>query len=284
MVSFLDAKQRISMAIVKPYRTTLDQGNAYWMARLASKIYQSKPGGYTPDEAGILSDLKSEDPGFISVHGVSKNSAQAALVEHETYLALVFRGTDEGVDWIDNLNAFPEQALFGAFHRGFLHSVLDIWDPLFDRYSELNRQKPRGLFITGHSLGGAMATVASSILIHQDEAFTATYTFGQPRVVTRATARMYNIEANSKTYRFQNNNDIVTRAPARIMGYSHVGTFLYIAQQREIHQDPGRWLQFLDNASGAMESLKERGIDAVEDHGMNHYLDAVQTWNFVKDD
>ncbi|MFZ0408495.1 MAG: lipase family protein [Cyanobium sp.] len=272
------------MPIVKPYRTTLDQGNAYWMARLASKIYQSQPGGYAPDEAGILSDLKSEDPGFISVHGVSKNSAQAALVEHETYLALVFRGTDEATDWIDNLNAFPEQALFGAFHRGFLHSVLDIWDPLFDRYSVLNGQKPRGLFVTGHSLGGAMATVASSMLIQQDEAFTATYTFGQPRVVTRDTARVYNVEANSKTYRFQNNNDIVTRAPARVMGYSHVGTFLYISQQRQIHQDPGRWLQFLDSASGAMESLKERGIDAVEDHGMNYYLDAVRTWDFIKDD
>jgi hypothetical protein len=272
------------MSVVKPYRTTLDQGNAYWMARLASIIYKSEPGGYLPDEAGILSDLKSEDPGFISVHGVSKNSAQAALVEHETYLTLVFRGTDEGNDWIDNLNAFPEQALFGAFHRGFLHSVLDIWDPLFERYSELYGQKRRGLFLTGHSLGGAMATVASSILIQQDMCFTSTYTFGQPRVVTRDTARVYNVEAKDKTYRFQNNNDIVTRAPARVMGYSHVGTFLYITQERQLQQDPGRWLQFLDSASGAMESLKVRGLDAVKDHGMNYYMDAVRAWNFAIDD
>ena len=252
------------------------------MARLASKIYQNKQGGHEPDEERILSDLKLEDPGFISVHGVSKNSAQAALVAHETYLALVFRGTDEGADWIDNLNAFLEQALFEAFHRGFLNSVLDIWDTLFGLYSKLNAQKPRGLFITGHSLGGAMATVASSILIHQDEAFTSTYTFGQPRVVTRDTARMYNVEANSKTYRFQNNNDIVTRAPARVMGYSHVGKLLYITQQRQIHQDPGLWLKFLDNASGEMDSLKEKGIGAVEDHGREHYLDAVRTCNFAK--
>lgn len=272
------------MPIVKPYRTTLDPGNAYWMARLAHSIYQSEPGSFVPDETRILSDLKSEDPLFVSVHGVSKNSAQAALVEHENYLALVFRGTDERADWIDNLNAFPEQALFGAFHRGFLHSVMDIWDTLFSQYSVLNGQKPRGLFLTGHSLGGAMATVASSILIQQDEAFTSTYTFGQPRVVTRDTARVYNVEAKSKTYRFQNNNDIVTRAPARVMGYSHVGTFLYITHQRQIHQDPGRWLQFLDSTSGAMESLKEKGIDAVEDHGMKHYLDSVQAWDFAIDD
>lgn len=272
------------MPIVKPYRTTLDQGNAYWMARLAHKIYQSQSDDAFPDESGILSDLKSEDPGFQSVHGFSKNSAQAALVEHETYLAFVFRGTDQAIDWIDNLNAFPEQALFGSFHRGFLHSVHDIWGLLFETYTKLNAQKPRGLFLTGHSLGGAMATVASSILIHEDEAFTATYTFGQPRVVTRDTARVYNVEAKDKTYRFQNNNDIVTRAPARMMGYSHVGTFLYINQQRQIQQDPGRWLQFLDSTSGAMESLKVSGIDAVEDHGMDHYLAAVRDWNLSLDD
>ena len=269
------------MPTVKPYCTTLDQGNAYWMARLAKAIYQCKPGGKDPDEAGILSSLKAEDPSFLSVRGFTKKSAQAALVEHSSYLTLVFRGTDEPADWIDNLNAFPEQALFGAFHRGFLHSVQDIWDPLFARYSELNRQKPRALFITGHSLGGAMATVASSILIQEDEAFTSTYTFGQPRAVTRDTGRVYNVEAKSKTFRFQNNNDIVTRAPARIMGYTHVGTFLYITQQQQIQQDPGRWLQFLDSADGTMDSIKVKGIDAVADHGMIHYLDAVKKWNFV---
>ena len=127
-----------------------------------------------------------------------------------------------------------------------------------------------------------MATVASSMLIQEDEAFTSTYTFGQPRAITRDTGRVYNVEAKSKTFRFQNNNDIVTRAPARIMGYTHVGTFLYISQQQQIQQDPGRWLQFLDCAVGAMDSIKEKGLDAVVDHGMIHYLDAVRKWNFVK--
>jgi hypothetical protein len=31
-----------------------------------------------------------------------------------------------------------------------------------------------------------------------------------------------------------------------------------------------------------MESLKESGIDGVEDHGMHHYLDAVRAWRFSK--
>ncbi|MCP9838998.1 lipase family protein [Cyanobium sp. N.Huapi 1H5] len=272
------------MATVSPYRTTLDQGNAYWMARLSNQIYQCQQGGSHPDEAGILNNLSAEDPGFLSVKGISKKSAQAALVEHEHFLALVFRGTDEIPDWLDNLNVFSQQALFGAFHGGFLRSVLDIWDELFVAYRVLNELKPRGLFLTGHSLGGALATVASSILIHQDEPFTSTYTFGQPRVASRDTARIYNSEAKHNTFRFQNNNDIVTRAPARIMGYSHVGKCLYITHENQIHQDPGRWMQFLDTTTGTIKSLKEEGIDAVKDHGMLNYLNAIRDWNFVKED
>lgn len=272
------------MANVKPYQTTLDQGNAYWMARLASQIYQSQQGGSHPDEAGILDNLTAEDPGFLSVKGVSKKSAQAALVEHENYLAMVFRGTDEIPDWLDNINVFSQQAFFGAFHGGFLRSVVDIWDELYDAYNKLNNLNPRGLFLSGHSLGGAMATVASSILIHQDEPFTSAYTFGQPRAVTRDTARVYNSEAKNSTFRFQNNNDIVTRAPARMMGYSHVGTCLYITYERKIYQDPGRWIKFLDTTKGTIESLRAQGIDAIEDHGMIHYLNAMRDWNFVKED
>jgi hypothetical protein len=33
---------------------------------------------------------------------------------------------------------------------------------------------------------------------------------------------------------------------------------------------------------GAMDSIKVKGLDAVEDHGMNHYLEAVRKWNFTK--
>jgi triacylglycerol lipase len=269
------------MKKTSPYKTTLDSGNAYWMARLSKEVYLSKSDkNQIPDEEKILENIKTDDSSFISVFGVDKNSAQAALVEHKNYLCMVFRGTDELEDWLDNINALSTKELFGKFHRGFWNSVNDVWNPINAKFKDLQKQRPRPLFITGHSSGGAMATVAAAKLIHEDRPFTSVYTFGQPRVLTRETARIFNMECKSRYFRFHNNNDIVTRVPARIMGYSHIGTYLYISEEKTISSEAGFWFRFIDYFDGALNALKETGIDAVEDHNMSKYLAAVDEWNF----
>ena len=264
---------------VSPYKTTLDPGNAYWMARLAKEVYQKRSDNdQLPDEEGILENLKKDDPKFLSVFGVDKNSAQAVLVEHEDYLCMAFRGTNELGDWLDNINAFTQKELFGEFHRGFWRSVEDVWDPIDARFRKLQEKQRRPLFITGHSLGGAMATIAAARLIHEDKPFTNVYTFGQPRAMTRDTSRIFNVECKSRFFRFHNNNDFVTRVPARIMGYSHIGSYLYISEEGSIHQDAGCWFRFVDYFDGALSAIKEKGVDGVEDHGMDKYLKYVQDW------
>ena len=90
--------------IVSPYTTNLDCGNAYWMARLSKEIYLKKSDdNQIPDEDKILQNLQQDDREFVSVTGVDNNSAQAALIEHEKYLCMVFRGTNELSDWLDNI-------------------------------------------------------------------------------------------------------------------------------------------------------------------------------------
>ncbi len=272
------------MEKVDPYTTTLNKGNAYWMARLSSEVYcKCSKKDPSPDNEKILENLKADDSRFKSVMGFSNNSAQAALIEHADYLCMAFRGTDEKVDWLDNIKAFPEHVLFGSFHRGFWNSLLDVWEGMFDRYNELNKDKrktKRPLFLTGHSLGGAMATVAAAQLIHNDLPFISVYTFGQPRVMSRDTSRIFNVEAKNRFFRFQNNNDIVTRVPSRMMGYSHVGSYIYISEKEKLHDDPGFWFRFLDYHRGALKDFTEFGFDGVKDHEMANYLAAVEKWKW----
>ena len=265
--------------IVSPYKTELDENNAYWMAKLSEEVYLKKSEtDQMPDEAKILTNIKNEDDKFISVFGVDNNSSQAALVEHEDYLCMAFRGTNEPKDWLDNLNLIATKQLFGQFHSGFWNAVEDIWEPLDNHCRNLQQAKRRPVFITGHSLGGAMATVAAAKFLHEDRPFTSVYTFGQPRVMTRKTAQIFNTECKSRFFRFHNNNDIVTRIPARIMGYSHVGTYFYITKDKECHQDIGYWFRFLDNVDGIVEEmdLGTKGVDSIEDHDMNEYLDYMR--------
>ncbi len=266
---------------INPYTTRLDAGNAYWMARLSAEVYEKvRDDDETPDEEKILQSLQADDGDFKSVTGANRNSAQAALIEHQEYLCMVFRGTNEPVDWLDNMNIFRKDVLFGEFHRGFWRSVKDVWDVIYPRYQELRKTKKRPLFLTGHSLGGAMATIAAARFIHQDMPFTAVYTFGQPRVMNRVGARIYNMEAGRRHHRFQNNEDIVTRAPARLAGYSHVGQCFYIDSDGKIHDDTGWWFRFLDTIEGAVENLlKLQRVGLIKDHDVQKYLKIVKEWD-----
>lgn len=263
---------------LKPYKTIYDHGNAYWMARLALSVYTKKKDSEIPDEGSILDDLKNEDPEFQSIIGFDKNSAQAMTVEHEKYIAVVFRGTNEWEDWLDNINVIPTDRLFGSFHRGFYQSVMDLWAKIEKSVKKFRATKKRPVWFTGHSLGGAMATIAAAIYVYEDRPFSGVYTFGQPRCMNREAARIFNMETKERFFRFQNNNDIVTRIPARAMGYSHVGNCIYISQEGELCGSPGFWFKFLDAVDGALEAFGEKGIDGIEDHDMSKYLTAIKEW------
>ena len=264
---------------VKPYKTAYDSGNAYWMARFSKEVYTKKDDEQIPDGDAILAALKNDDPQFENVVGFDKDSAQAMLVVHKDYIAITFRGTNELKDWLDNINAFATQRLFGSFHRGFYQSVMEFWQEIENKINLL--KAPRPVWFTGHSLGGAMAVIAAAMYIHEDRPFSGLYTFGQPRCMDRSTSRLFNLEAGNRYYRFQNNNDIVTRIPSRLMNYSHTGKCIYISEEKELCDSPGFWFKFLDTIDGIMEKIgdKNLSIDGIDDHSMDDYLEAIEKWD-----
>ena len=264
---------------IKPYITKLCQENAVWMARLSNIVYEKDDDG-SPNVDAIMEQLQSYDDRISSVIPENKNSAQAIFVEHEEWMAMVFRGTDEFADWLDNLSIKTERTDFGDFHHGFYRSLEDVWDTIYSAYSKAVAKNKKPLFITGHSLGGAMATVVAAKFIYMDRPFTSLYTFGQPRAVTRETARLINSEAGGRYYRFQNNMDVVSRIPARISGYSHAGKNLYITNEGDIESDPGFWFKFVDTITDIKERLDVK--EMLTDHSMADYLSAIEKFDAKK--
>lgn len=278
----------------KHKKTSLCKANAYWMARLSKAAYQSvNETDATPDKDDILRALKADDGKFIDVVPFNAGNAQAIFVEHEKYVVMAFRGTDEIRDWVDNVKAFPIKELFGDFHSGFWECANNVWEGIWAAYQESRRTEIRPLFITGHGLGGAMATIAAARLVHQDLPFSNVYSFGQPRAMLREASRIFNAECGSRFFRFHNNNDLVTRLPFRLMGYSHVGISVYIAEDGMIHSDSFFWLSFLDKvkiAKDVFDDVRKGGIiggiggmvdvvlESIADHDMEIYLDAIINW------
>lgn len=259
-----------------PTVAELHYGNSYWMARLASLSYEKD----SERILGILQNgnLQNEDGDsrFIAVHPFNKGSSQAILVEHENYYCIAFRGTDEGFDWLDNISFYPTK----GFHRGFLRSIDRIWDEIYSQYKSCKSKKSKPLFLTGHSLGGAMAVIAATKLDEKKENFWNIYTFGQPRVLRPTKAEDFDIKYRSLYFRFNFNEDIVTRVPTRKGGYIHIGTYVHIFPNGTIEKNSRNWLNFVSARPKAAQKLRRNLIRSIEDHRMENYLNAIRHWDF----
>jgi triacylglycerol lipase len=264
-----------------PLTTRYTPGNAYWMARFSKWAYGQIESRRASKEQ-IRDALQRIDAKILDVEVFDASSSQGMVFQHTDYVVAAFRGTDEFADWLDNLNAVCQPGPLGGVHTGFYKALMDIWPAMKTKIRAWRKAAPdaadRPLWLTGHSLGGALATLAAATLIEADETFYGVYTFGSPRAGDRVFARTFNVEAKSRLFRFQNNSDIVTRIPARIMGYSHVGSFVYISEHGELHFDIGKWYRFMDTVKGVLSSIGEESFDSIEDHHIERYIDAIATY------
>lgn len=139
-----------------------------------------------------------------------KNGTQAMIISTDTFYSLVFRGTEVTSikDIKSDLNAKIIQCDSGVkIHRGFSEAFSEVHMDIQEYLNnELKADKP--LFITGHSLGGALATVASKKLTFEN-GISACYTFGSPRVGNEDWMQ----KIKTPIYRLVNSADPVTMMP-----------------------------------------------------------------------
>lgn len=111
-------------------------------------------------------------------------------------------------------------------HKGFQDAYNAISRPITTAIkSQLSSNSGYSLTVTGHSLGGGIAAIATSSLISQGVAVAKTYTFGEPRNGNAAWATYITSQIpDANYYRVTNYNDGVPQIPPTVMGYVHHGT------------------------------------------------------------
>jgi triacylglycerol lipase len=197
-----------------------------------------------------------------------RDGAQAYVFGSDTDIVVACRGTEPN-DWNDvkaDVNALMVLAeTAGRVHRGFKREVDDLWPEI----EEIIATDPRTLWFTGHSLGGAMATISAGrcFLAHIPATPRAIYTFGAPRVGTK---RYINNVVVDLT-RWVNNNDIVPRVPPTWLGYRHTGTRLYINTYGKVRKMTKRQ-RAKDRWRGFFHGLKEGKVDHFSDHAIAGYI------------
>ncbi|XP_073388688.1 triacylglycerol lipase OBL1 [Physcomitrium patens] len=109
------------------------------------------------------------------------------------------------------------------------------YDAITKRVGLILKENPRAkLFITGHSLGGALASLYATMLHYTGQTeiaskIGAVYTFGQPRVGDQDFVNYANSKLKGKFFRVVYCNDVVPRVPFDdiVMAYKHIGDCNY---------------------------------------------------------
>jgi pimeloyl-ACP methyl ester carboxylesterase len=139
---------------------------------------------------------------------------------------VAFRGTADPRNWLTDLDCrLWRDALCGRIHRGFHLALSSVWEELEDEIRDL---KCRRLWLTGHSLGGALAMLCAW---YWEGPISGVYTFGQPRVGNGRFSDNYNLLRGRRTFRVVHADDIVPRVPWLLGAYRHAGHEVFYANR-----------------------------------------------------
>lgn len=192
--------------------------------------YNVKPGSnlYAPDSIYSPNVPYSADPqtacggeGFINVATVGKCPFG---------IVVAFRGTlppsvsdpDSWLDWLQNFFAAPASSpsgpnqLPGQVHSGFFNATTEIIQQVHELVLALEPGPANPVYVTGHSKGGALATIAAYLLSHNLDVPNV-----QP-VVAIASPRPGDpafrdgFQAVLQQTRYENDGDVVPLVPASL--------------------------------------------------------------------
>lgn len=131
-------------------------------------------------------------------------------------LVVAFRGTDiaQLADVWTDLDYEKIETELGEVHKGFYEASQALMRSVVAAIE--HRERPRHIWLTGHSLGGAIATLTMRQLEMQGHRVSGLVTFGQPRVGDRNFTIAMNRRLGNRMLRVINEDDVVASLPPRI--------------------------------------------------------------------
>lgn len=193
-----------------------------------------------------------------------------------------FRGTTFSfADFKADLDCRKTRCKFGMgesakLHRGFLDAVLDCTDEVVQRVRELRKDEDVPVYITGHSLGGAMAAIFYAIVNDHNyypfkrmhryyiPSATACYTFGMPRYGDIGAKALL-----LQPYHIFNELDAIPTLPPKFLG------FVDSANEQCLNAIP-EIMHGIKKGNFALRKGKGKGIATIlgiSDHRMERYVE-----------
>lgn len=251
-----------------PLATTFSLQNARLLGQAAAVAYREP----ADCERWARANGLDEDFSFFSTAGITRLcDTQGFIAQNKQIVLIAFRGTEprQRIDWLSDIQLLHETwgHPVGKVHKGFYEALRAVWEHPHEGRDilpgRLLQRGERTVWITGHSLGGALAELCAA------QAFFVThvpvqgvYTFGQPRVGDETFARTVHDAIGLRVFRFVNDKDIVPRVPFFGLGYRHYGCEVFFDHSKtQVNRDA-----CIENLAGALQLAKLAfGFDAIEE-------------------
>jgi triacylglycerol lipase len=239
--------------------------NAWWLAECALAAYADPELAAPVFAQGGLSVA-----GGAPITG-SRHGGQCYVLANEQVIIVAFRGTQvvkaSDLGALDRLQATVQRVLKdlatdarvrltpwpgragGQVHQGFADSLQEMLPELSARIAALRAGGPaRRLWLTGHSLGGALATLAADLLPEVQ----GIHVFGSPRVGDATFARQVVFPG----WRFRHHCDVIPWVPLEAMGCRHVPHGRYLDRHGVVQPEPGSVGLLLDSLAGTPAAVR----------------------------
>ena len=274
-----------------PHDPSFNRANALYLAHASDIAYHRSPAAAARERLGLKT--------IAFRHKITRTRGFLGICD--THAVLAFRGTDPVTlpNWLtDIVVRLVECGEYeGRVHRGFSSVLQRSWKNVEEVLKEA-RGKP--LFLTGHSMGGALAILSGCRLATMGRHPVATYTFGAPRCGDLTFCAGYALP----TYRIVNRLDLVPEMPLasikrlpppkpRLAGnktlaplkrkptkpaprYGHVKTFVHIDSDGVITPDADVEPWHSHAVARAIATRGKSFLEGITDHLISNYIRGLE--------
>jgi len=199
-------------------------------------------------------------------------------------IILAIRGTKNLRNWLTDINA-RMKALDSQvkLHAGFLNAADALLPEIIAALLPLTTSGPTDkatlppIRLTGHSLGGALATAVAFALAREGFRVASVHTFASPRVGNHAWRTVYHALLGDITWRVCAAGDAIPLLPGLLAGYRHVGQEVFL-RDGTVTLNPSRLFEIASDSWDAYWAVKQADwAFLLKQHSMdNDYLAQLQ--------
>ncbi|WP_421979140.1 lipase family protein [Roseibium sp.] len=284
--------QQHPLDLFDPHRKGYKAVNGWAMAWASNLAYKSEV-----QIKGAFDGFSQMDDCKIEYFEDKRSGAEAYAISTRTFILIAIRGTNDLTDIRYDSRAWLQKfESGGSVHHGFLEQLDAIWEKLacFVR-RETDQIENKKLWITGHSLGGAIAVLAATRFLDEKSCsfkdqfeFGHLYTFGQPRVGNKEFVNYAKPLLKGKYHRGTKANDMVANALPPNLVYKHFGAEWYVKRSGKINPSVRLTTKSWDRRAGQLAFIInllpnlvfKRVIEIFYDHRLDkyeqHFFDSYQ--------